>query len=85
MANIPTMDGASVVTGFVRNDGTRDIYEQGAAYEIRTGIDPNGADPDIRIRIGTAYLTNELWFDPNPQTRTAHPCQPHRCDLRVHS
>jgi hypothetical protein len=71
MANIPTMDGTSVSNGFVRNNGTRDIYEQGAAYEIRTGIDPNGADPDIRIRIGTAYLTNEVWFDPNPQTRNA--------------
>jgi hypothetical protein len=71
MANIPTMDGTSVSNGFVRNNGTRDIYEQGAAYEVRTGIDPNGADPDIRIRIGTAYLTNDLWFDPNPQTRTA--------------
>ncbi len=69
MANIPTMDGTSVTTGFVRNNGTRDIFEQGAAYEIRTGIDPNGADPDIRIRIGTAYLTNEVWFDPNPQAR----------------
>jgi len=71
MANIPTMDGTSVSNGFVRNNGTRDIFEQGAAYEIRTGIDPNGADPDIRIRIGTAYLTNDLWFDPNPQTRNA--------------
>lgn len=70
MANIPTMDGTSVTTGFVRNDGTRDIFEQGAAYEIRTGIDPNGTDPDIRIRIGMAYLTNEVWFDPHPQTRT---------------
>jgi len=68
-ANIPTMDGASVSTGFVRNDGTRDIFEQGAAYEIRTGIDPNGADPDVRIRIGTSYITTDLWFDPNPQTR----------------
>jgi|GEM_PF-1726233 len=70
MANIPTADGTSVTNGFVRNDGTRDIFEQGAAYEIRTGIDPNGAGPDIRIRIGTAYLTDQLWFDPNPQTRT---------------
>jgi hypothetical protein len=70
-ANIATMDGTSVSTGFVRNNGTRDIFEQGAAYEIRTGMDPNGAEPDIKIRIGTAYLANELWFDPNPQTRTA--------------
>lgn len=67
---IPTANGASVTSGFVRNNGTRDIFEQGAAYEIRTGVDPNGADRDIRIRIGAAYLTNDLWFDPNPQTRT---------------
>jgi hypothetical protein len=64
------MDGTSVSSGFVRNNGTRDIFEQGAAFEVRTGMDPNGADPDIRIRIGTAYLTDQLWFDPNPQTRT---------------
>jgi hypothetical protein len=69
MANIPTMDGTSVSTGFVRNNGSRDIFEQGAAYEVRTGIDPNGSDPDIRIRIGTGYITTDLWFDPNPQTR----------------
>src|SRR3954462_11318634 len=55
---------------FVRNDGTRDIFEQGAAFEVRTGTDPNGANPDIRIRIGTACLTNQLWFDPHPETRT---------------
>lgn len=69
--NIPTENGSSVTNGFVRNDGTRDIYEQGAAYEIRTGNDPNGADPDVRIRVGAAYLTNQLWFDPNPSSRTA--------------
>lgn len=68
---IPTANGGSVTSGFVRNNGTRDIFEQGAAYEIRTGTDPNVADPDIRIRIGTTYLTNDLWFDPDPQTRTA--------------
>ena len=69
--NIPTENGSSVTSGFVRNDGTRDIFEQGAAYEIRTGTDPNGGDPDVRIRVGTAYLQNQLWFDPNPSSRTA--------------
>lgn len=33
-ANISTENGASVTSGFVRNDGTRDIFEQGAAYEF---------------------------------------------------
>jgi hypothetical protein len=68
--NAPTMNGASVTTGFVRNNGTRDIFEQGAAYEVRTGTDPNGADPDIRIFIGANYLTSQLWFDPHPETRS---------------
>lgn len=68
---VATANGASVTNGFVRNDGTRDVYEQGAAYEIRTGTDPNGSAPDVRIRVGTAYLTNQLWFDPEPSKRTA--------------
>ena len=69
-SNNPTVNGASATSGFVRNDGTRDIFEQGAAFEIRTGMDPNGATPDIRITFGTTYMINVLWFDPNPQTRT---------------
>lgn len=75
----PTMNGASVTTGFVRNNGTRDIFEQGAAYEIRTGTDPNGADPDIRIFIGANYLTSQLWFDPHPETRS-DPIPPNKID-----
>jgi hypothetical protein len=62
--------GGSVTTGFVRNNGTRDIFEQGAIYELRTGTDVNGAMPDIRITINPDYLTTNLWFDPNPTKRT---------------
>jgi hypothetical protein len=62
--------GGSVTSGYVRNDGTRDIFEQGAIYEIRTGIDPNDTTPDIRISINPTYLTSNMWFDPNPTQRT---------------
>ncbi|HEV3409928.1 MAG TPA: hypothetical protein VG095_06525 [Chthoniobacterales bacterium] len=62
--------GGSVTSGFLRNDGTRNIYEQGATYELRTGIDPNGSEPDIRIFINPDYLTQNLWFDPQPGQRT---------------
>jgi hypothetical protein len=52
-----------------------DIYEQGAASEINTGIDPNGAAADVEIVIGTQpganYLADTLWFDPNPASRSA--------------
>jgi hypothetical protein len=62
-------NGASVTTAFVGTVGGRDTFEQGAAHELRTGTDPNGATPDIRININTTYLRNELWFDPNPVFR----------------
>ena len=78
-SSVPRITGASVTSGFVRNDGTRDIFEQGAAYEIRTGIDPNGATPDIRIYINPTYLTSNMWFDPNPTERT-DPIPPNRTD-----
>ncbi len=55
----------------IRNNGKLEIYEQGALTELRTGIDPNGAAPDIEFEINPNYLTNALWFDPNPLTRTA--------------
>lgn len=78
-SSVPRMTGGSVTSGFVRNDGTRDIFEQGAAYEIRTGIDPNGATPDIRITINPTYLTTNMWFDPQPSQRT-DPIPPNRTD-----
>ncbi len=68
---VSTANGTSVTSGFVRNDGTRDIFELGAAYELRTGSDPNGAEPDISIRVGTDFLVTQLWFDPDPASRTA--------------
>ena len=67
---IPRIDGASFSNGFVHKNGARDVYEQGAAFEVRTGTDPNGAMPDIRFRINPDYLANEVWLDPNPTKRS---------------
>src|SRR3954463_8872134 len=39
--------GGSATTVFLRNANGLNIFEQGAANEIQTGIDPNGAQPDI--------------------------------------
>lgn len=69
--SIPRATGASVTSGFIGNNGRYDVFEQGAAFEIRTGIDPNGPAPDIRIQINGNYLANELWFDPDPSARQA--------------
>jgi hypothetical protein len=55
--------GGSVTSGFVRHEQNYTLYEQGLAYEIRTGIDPNGLEPDVRIQLNPDYLAHELWFD----------------------
>lgn len=68
---LPTGNGSSVTSVFVGTFGGRDLFEQSATAELRTGIDPNGATPDIRITFGIDYLRNELWFDPDPIARTA--------------
>jgi PEP-CTERM motif-containing protein len=73
-SGIPTAEGSSLTTGFVGTfldplAGTLNVFEQGAAAEVRTGIDPNGAIPDGLITIGTDYLTNVLAFDPHPEVR----------------
>lgn len=66
-----TANGGSLTTGFVGRIGERDLFEQGVAFELRTGNDPNGATVDARFTFGTSYLANELWFDPDPVARTA--------------
>src|SRR4051812_8317904 len=38
--------GHSVVSHFYRFNGQYNVSEEGAVYELRTGIDPNGAEPD---------------------------------------
>lgn len=60
---IPRATGRSLASSFVSTTtGGLNIFEQGAAGKIRTGIDPNGASSDIEFNLNTDYLTNELWF-----------------------
>ncbi|RVU45055.1 PEP-CTERM sorting domain-containing protein [Rubrivivax rivuli] len=72
-APIATSTGRSFTSALVGTDnGGLSLYAEGAAYEVRTGVDPNGAAPDIEFMLGsTGYLQNELWFDPDPLTRSA--------------
>ena len=67
----PTGNGASVVASPVATRNGFFVSEEGAVAEIRTDTDPNGVNPDVRFTFGSTYLTNELWFDPNPTERTA--------------
>ncbi|MBX9623223.1 MAG: hypothetical protein K2X82_05360 [Gemmataceae bacterium] len=68
----PRATGRSLTSSFAyQNWDGRYVYHQGAGAEIRDGVDPNGADPDIEIVLGPGYLRDELWFDPRPFARTA--------------
>jgi hypothetical protein len=67
----PTANGGSVTSNFVAVVLARNMFEQGMAAELRTGVDPNGATPDVQVNFNTSYLRNELWFDPDPVARTA--------------
>jgi len=64
--NIALGAGGSRTTTYIRNNGTHNIFEPIAAHEVRTGVDVNGADPDVQFTFNTNYLQNELWFDPTP-------------------
>jgi hypothetical protein len=68
-ASVARAAGFSLTSGFVRDEGGVAVYEQGVAYEIRTGWDPNGAAPDLRILLNNDFVVNELWFDPEPAQR----------------
>ncbi|MCH7526930.1 MAG: hypothetical protein IID39_05795 [Planctomycetes bacterium] len=68
--NEETASAASVASVFVYNNGTYDVYEEGVASEVKTGIDPNGSEPDTIINIGVSFL-DFLWFDPDLSSRTA--------------
>lgn len=67
----PYAEGRSLTSSFVRNNGTYNVFEQGMAAEIRTGIDPNDAAADVEIDINPTYVYDELWFDPDPNARVA--------------
>jgi len=70
-SSVPRAAGRSVTTSFMHNKGTFNVFEQGVASEIRTGIDPNGGAFDIEFILNPVYLTDELWFDPDPFARSA--------------
>ena len=67
-AAIATTSGRSLASAWVATGRSgQALFEQGAAFEWRTGVDANGAAPDIQINIGSSgFLQNELWFDPDP-------------------
>jgi PEP-CTERM motif len=70
-ANIPIANGRSATSSFVSNSAGVNIFEQGAAAKIKTGVDANGTAADIEFNIGTTGYLQSLWFDPDPVAQTA--------------
>lgn len=72
-ASLATASGRSATSAYYGSTGDGStLWAQGAAHELRTGIDANGAAPDIEFMIGIdGYLQDELWFDPDPLLRSA--------------
>ena len=74
-----TVTPAEVVGGNMLSVGTYDIVQSGAAYEWRTGTDPNGKDkPDILLSVNPNAA---LWHDPainplNPLNPASSPAIP---------
>lgn len=42
----------------------RSLLSDGVAFEIRTGIDPNGAAPDLEVFFDVDFLTRFYWVNP---------------------
>lgn len=80
---INTANGGSVSSSPAGTVGARNVFEQGVAGELRTGVDPNGATVDARFTFGTAYLANELWFDPDPTRPSARPLYRRTAPMRL--
>jgi len=67
-SSISTANSRSTTT--VAWNSANEIYELSAAYEMRTGVDPNGVTEDIQVNFGTSLTDGTYWFDPNPSQRT---------------
>ena len=55
----------------IRPSGELTLVQQSVPYEILTGEDITESDPDAILSLNAETLRNEMWFDPNPELRTA--------------
>ena len=64
--NSPTANSSSLFTTPLYSIGPISVFQQGAVDTVLDGVHNPSGPYDAAIHIGTSYLTNELWFDPNP-------------------
>jgi len=64
--NSPTANAASLFTTTLYNVGPLTVSRQGAVDAVLNGVHNPSGPYDAVVNIGTSYLTNDLWFDPDP-------------------
>jgi hypothetical protein len=64
----PTSNAASLYATTLYDVGPLSVFRQGAVDAVLNGVHNPLGPYDAAIHIGTSYLTDELWFDPNPAT-----------------
>lgn len=65
-------NGGAATSVLVGQDGYRNVWEPGTIAEMLTGVDPNGATPDVNITIDPSYFAT-LWLDSDPQHPSSIP------------
>jgi hypothetical protein len=73
-------EGASRTTSFVETIQQRKVFEEGAAYKLRTGKSALPNEPDVLITVSPEYLKDEVWMDPTPKTKSS-PVPKNKVDL----
>jgi len=64
--NSPTANSSSLFVTPLYSIGSLSVFQPGAVDAALGGVHNPSGPYDAAIHIGTSYLTNELWFDPNP-------------------
>lgn len=71
---------ASHTSHWIQKHGDRDVFEEGAAYKLRTGKSADPGAVDINISVNPDYLDNEIWLSTEPKNLNLQ-ISPHRIDL----
>jgi len=71
--NSPTANSSSLFATPLYSLGSWSVFQQGAVDVALDGIHNPSGPYDAAIHVGTSYLTNELWFDPNPANTDSVP------------
>ncbi len=80
------LDGTTLATGgtdfqFLNSSGGLDFFEPNPVRELRTGVDPNGSSPDIRITIDSSRLASNGFYLGAPADGYISTPTPGRTDL----